>query len=174
MQSHWFQNILKIRPSRWYVRRFALVFFYLPLFIYTLLGRRDELLDSPVAFDVGIVTVSAAFGGLILNAGLRLTGPKREETIEVAQKFIVVVVLMIIFLPSIYFVGLMGDIDINAFKPGSLEAWIRAFFFAVAAISFYVGIGLFIVAIVDLVFAIQGIGDTKNSCRRRRRLRARM
>ena len=74
-----------------------------------------------------------------------------------AQKFIAVVILMIIFLPALHFVVLVNGIDLNSFKPGSLEAWVRGFFFWVGAISFYVGISLFIIALVDLVYAMIGI-----------------
>ena len=93
----------------------------------------------------------------MLNAGLNLSGPKRKETVQVAQKFIAVVILMVIFLPALHFVDLMNGIDLNSFEPASMEAWVRAFFFWIGAFSFYIGIGLFIVALVDLVYAMVGI-----------------
>ena len=105
----------------------------------------------------GIVAVAAALGGLVLNAGVGLKGPKKKELVQVAQKFIVVVVLMIIFLPAFYFVELMGPIDIESFEPGSPEAWVRGLFFWIGALSFLGGIGLFIIALVDLVYAMIGI-----------------
>ena len=114
-------------------------------------------LDRPPALDVGVVAVSAALGGLVLNAGLNLKGSKRRETVQVAQKFIAVVILMIVFLPALHFVELMDGINLYSFQPDSLEAWLRGFFFWVGALSFYAGIGLFIVALVDLVFAMIGI-----------------
>ena len=111
--------------------------------------------------DVGVVAVAAALGGLVLNAGLNLTGTKRKETVQVAQKFIAVVILMVIFLPALHFVDLMDGIDLNSFEPASMEAWLRGFFFWLGAISFYVGIGLFIVALVDLVYAMIGIENVE-------------
>ena len=84
------------------------VVFFLPFALYFLIGW-DQLLDHPPTLDVGIVTVAAALGGLVLNAGTNLKGSKRKETIQVAQKFIAVVVLMIIFLPALHFVELMGQ-----------------------------------------------------------------
>ena len=96
--------------------------FFLPFALYFLIGW-DQLLDRPPTLDVGIVTVAAALGGLVLNAGTNLKGSKRKETIQVAQKFIAVVVLMIIFLPALHFVELMGSIDVNEFQPDSAEAW---------------------------------------------------
>ena len=77
--------------------------------------------DRPVGFDVGIVTVSAALGGILLNAGVNLRGPKRKETIQVAQKFLAVVILAVITIPVIYFVEEIS-IDISSFEPDSLEA----------------------------------------------------
>ena len=87
------------------------------------------MLDRPPGLDVGVITVAAALGGLVLNAGLNLTGSKRKGTVQVAQKFIAVVILMIIFLPALHFVELMNGIDLNSFKPDSLEAWVRGFSF---------------------------------------------
>ena len=146
--------------GKWFDRRTMRVacwmFFFVPFALYLFTGL-DQLLERPPALDVGVVTVAAALGGLVLNAGLNLTGSKRKETVQVAQKFIAVVILMIIFLPALHFVELMNGINLNSFKPDSIEAWGRAFFFWVSAISFYVGISLFIIALVDLVYAMIGI-----------------
>lgn len=138
------------------MRKICLVLFFIPFILYFLIGW-GQLLDRPPALDVGVVTISAALGGLVLNAGLNLTGFKRKETVQVAQKFIAVVILMIIFLPALHFVELMNGIDLDSFEPNSFGAWVRAFFFWVGALSFYVGIGLFIVALVDLAYAMIGM-----------------
>ncbi len=137
----------------------CLLFFIVPFALYFL--TEGELLDRPAALDVGFVTVSAALGGLVLNAGLNLKGSKRRETVRVAQKFIAVVILMIIFLPALHFVALMDGINLYSFQPDSLEAWLRGFYFWVGAASFYVGISLFIVALADLVSAMVGIDRTE-------------
>ncbi len=80
---------------------------------------------------------------------------------------------MVISLPALHFVDLMGGIDLNIFEPANMQAWMRGFFFWLGAISFYVGIGLFIFALVDLVYAMIGIEnvegpaadpDETNSC----------
>ena len=81
----------------------------------------------------------------------------------VAQKFIAVVILMIIFLPALHFVELLGGIDTGAFQPDSAEAWGRGFFFWIGAISFYGGISLFMIALVDLVYAMVGIDNIEDS-----------
>ena len=151
-----FQKALDTWLNRWTMRMVCWLLFFVPFALYFLIGL-GQLLESPPGLDVWVVTVSAALGGLVLNAGLNLTGSKRKETVQVAQKFIAVVILMIIFLPALHFVVLVNGIDLNSFKPGSLEAWVRGFFFWVGAISFYVGISSFIIALVDLVYAMIGI-----------------
>ena len=156
MQLPSFQNILKAWLPRGTARMLCWLFFFVPFALYFLVGW-GQLLDRPLALDVGVVTVAAALGGLVLNAGLNLTGSKRKETVQVAQKFIAVVILIIIFLPALHFVELMGSIDLDSFQPDSAEAWVRGLFFWIGAISFYVGISLFIIALVDLVYAMIGI-----------------
>lgn len=117
--------------------------------------------------EVGLITIAAALGGLVLNAGVNLKGRKRRETILVAQEFIAVVILMIFFVPSLYFVELMDGIDTNSFEPGSSEAWVRGTYFWIAAASFFGGIILFIFALVDLVFAMGGIRNTRYGFQRK-------
>ena len=161
MKSHSLRDLIEaLLPSRtasW----FCCLFFFIPFALYFLTGV--ELLDRPQALDVGIVTISAALGGLVLNAGLNLKGSKRKETVQVAQKFIAVVILMIVLLPALHFVELMDGIVLDSFQPDSIEAWFRGFFFWVGAISFYAGIGLFIIALVDLVFAMIGIDGIEHA-----------
>lgn len=159
-------SFLKTTLVKWLdrgtVRTLSLVFFFLPFALYFLTGL-GQLLERPPALDVGVVTVAAALGGLVLNAGLNLTGSKRKETVQVAQKFIAVVILMVIFLPSLHFVELLNGIDLNSFKPDSVEAWTRAFFFCTGAFTFYFGIFLFIIALVDLAFAMIGIENIEDT-----------
>ena len=142
------------------VRFLLWVLFFAPLALYHI--RSGTLLDRPWALDLGTVTAAAMLGGLTLNAGLSLRGPKGQEVVKVAQKFIWVVILMIMFPPALYFVELMGNIDLSAFEPGVLGSWVRAFFFFVGASAFYLGISLFICALVDLAYAISGIENVSN------------
>ena len=161
MKSHSLRDLIEaLLPSRTASWLCCLLFF-VPFALYFLTG--GEFLDRPPVLDVGVVAVSAALGGLVLNAGLNLKGSKRRETVQVAQKFIAVVILMIVFLPALHFVELMDGIVLDSFQPDSLEAWVRGFFFWVGAISFYAGIGLFIIALVDLVFAMIGIDSTEHA-----------
>ena len=151
----------KARGPVWLIC-FAL--FFIPLVLYQILGQ-DELLDRPVAFDVGIVTVSAAFGSLLLNAGMSTNAPKRKETIRVAKKFIYVVILTVFSLPVMHFVELI-NVDISSFEPDSPKAWLRGFYLWFAVISFYLAIILFIIALVDLVCVLIGIGNTEHGCKK--------
>ena len=156
-QMHsWVSTFLRASRKQWTVRGVCLALFFFPFAVY-LLKVWEDLPQQPPALDVGVVVVSAALGGLVLNAGLNLRGPKREETVRVAQKFIVVVILMLIFLPSIHVVELMGSIDINSFEPDETAAWGRGVLFYIAATSFFLSVGLFIIALVDVVFAMEGI-----------------
>ena len=127
-----------------------------PLVLY-LLVKQDVLQDRPPALDVGIVAIAAALGGLILNAGLSLKGPKRAETIRVAQKFIYSVILMVAFVPFMHLVGLLDGDDVVSFEIDSLVAWVRWSVFWVAAASFYGSVSLFIFGLVDLAYALVGI-----------------
>ena len=153
-------SFFKTALGKWFDREMARYLFvaslYGPFALYLLIWQ-SRLLDNPSSLDTGIVMVAAILGGLVLNAGLNPKGCKRKEAIQVAQKFIFVVILMIIFQPAWYFLGLLGGIDVWSFKPDSSEAWGRAVFFFVAAGCFYVGIYLFIVALVDLVYVMIGM-----------------
>ena len=113
-----FQKALDTWLNRWTMRMAFWLLFFVPFALYFLTGL-GQLLDRPPGLDLWVVTVSAALGGLVLNAGLNLTGSKRKETVQVAQKFIAVVILMIIFLPALHFVVLVNGIDLNSFKPGT-------------------------------------------------------
>ncbi len=62
----------------------CVLFFLAPLVFYLLNGF-DQIRDRPQTLDVGVVAVAAVLGGLVLNAGLNLDGPKRIEFIRVAQ-----------------------------------------------------------------------------------------
>lgn len=142
--------------KQWMVRWISVTLFFVPFALY-LLSEWKELAQRPPGLDVGIIVVAAALGGLILNAGLNLRGEKRVETVRVAQKFVVVVVLMLIFLPSIHVVEIMGGINLNSFEPDKTASWSRGVFFWIAAASFFSSIILFIFALVDLAFALKGI-----------------
>ena len=141
-----------------------LVFF--PVFsLYFLTG--DELKSVPATLEVGVIAVAAALGGLVLNAGLNLCGEKRREFLLVAQKFVAVVVLMTIFLPTLHILDLAGGMDLSSFEPGKADVWFRGVLFFVAAVSFYAGVSYFVIALVDLSYAMGSIVDSGNASPRR-------
>ena len=88
-----------------------------------------------------------------------------RELILVAQKFIGVVILMVIFVPTMRFVGLAGGIE--TFEPGRLDTWGLGMMFWIAATSVFTGASLFIVALVDLVYAMVGIGGIGDASSRK-------
>ena len=159
------------RSSRQWVR--VLCFFiYFPVFsIYFLTG--GEVKSVPATLEVGVIAVAAALGALVLNAGLNLGGEKGREFILVAQKLIAVVILMLIFLPTMHFVDLAGDIDVASFEPGNPTAWGRGVMFWIGAATFYAGAGLFVIALVDLAYAVFGLDGTGNTSHRKRESPAR-
>ena len=108
------------RSSRQWVRVLCFFIFFPVFSIYFLTG--GEVKSVPAMLEVGVIAVAAALGGLVLNAGLNLGGEKGREFTLVAQKFIAVVILMLIFLPTLHIVDLAGDIDIASFEPDNLTA----------------------------------------------------
>ena len=156
----WFISAWHVPLLQWLTRMLFFAFFFPPL-AYYLLFEWIPLQDRPQGLDLGVATVAAALGGLVLNAGLNLKGCKRKETILVAQKFIVVVIMMILFVPTLYFVELLDGVDTNVVEPDRLLAGTRAVFLWLAAILFYGGIILFLFTLVDLAFAMVGIHKDK-------------
>ena len=153
------------RTSQQFVRILCLSIF-LPMFsIYFLTG--GEVSSVPVTLEVGVIGIAATLGGLVLNAGVNIRGEKGREFILVARKFIAVVILMLIFLPVFHIVSLLGGIDINSFEPSDLTAWCRGVMFWISAASFTVGVGIFVIALVDLVYAMFGLGGTGNASGRK-------
>ena len=153
------------RTSQQIVRILCLSILFPVFSIYFLTG--GEVGSTPVTLEVGVIGIAATLGGLVLNAGVNLCGEKGREFILVAQKFIAVVILMLMFLPAFHIVSLLGGIDINSFEPGDLTAWGRGVMFWISAASFTVGVGLFVIALVDLVYAMFGLGGTGNASGRK-------
>ena len=141
-------------------RASSLAILFAPLSVYYLHGASQST-ARPQSLDLGIITVSAVLGGLVLNAGSNLKGGNKEA-IQVAQKFILVVVLMTIFLPSIYAVEIMGGIKMWSFE-STRAGWSRGFMFLIATLTFYGSIIFFIIALVDLVYAVFGINNSKTA-----------
>ena len=128
----------------------------------------DRIGDIPPALGFGVVGIAAALGGLVLNAGLS-SGVSceslRREFIAVAQKFIVVVLLGIIFPPIMVFVDFLGGVELASFEPGDPSWWVLWPLSLIGMFSFFAGVSLFIVALVDLVCAMMGLGKSSCECK---------
>ncbi len=128
----------------------------------------DRIGDIPPALEFGVVGIAAALGGLVLNAGLSSGLPcesLRREFIAVAQKFIVVVILGIIFPPIMQYVDSAGGADLTSFDPGDASGWVLGALLLFGMFSFFAGMTFFIVALVDLVYAMIGLGKSSSRCK---------
>ena len=128
----------------------------------------DRIGDLPPALEFGVVGIAAALGGLVLNAGLSSGLPceSRREFIAVAQKFIIAVILGIIFPPIVWFVDLVADGgDVMLFDPGGSSGWVLWILFWIGVFSFLVGVTFFIVALVDLFYAMIRLGRARCGCK---------
>ena len=149
-------------PVHQLIVRWLCLSFFVPAFLYYYLGGQNYSQITIQTLLAGTIAVSAALGGLVLNAGLNIDGPKRKQTIRVATEFVLAVVFMVIFLPSLHIVEILGGVDPYSFEFGSAKAWVVGSYFWLAAISFYIGISLFILALVDLPYALIGIENAKS------------
>lgn len=78
----------------------------------------------------------------------------------VAQKFIGVTILFLVFIPLIYMVdALYGGIDINSVSLLDPMAWLRGISFWIAAPCFYGAVFLFLLGVSDLIFALADLGS---------------
>ena len=155
-----------LRSSQIWIKIFCLLIFLPAFTIYILTSAEDGSVSATV--QVGVIAVAIALGGLVLSAGLNRDGENGKKLILVAQKFIVVVILMFIFLPMVHIIDLKEGIDVSAFEPFDPNAWFRGLTFWVAAASFYAGTGLFVTALVDLAYAVFGLGGTEDTSYRKR------
>ena len=155
----WLRSVRETLSRHGQTKLICLIIFLGPFVIYFLEGWTK--LQDQQALVVGIVAVGVALGGLVLNAGLNLKGQKREEFIRVAQQFIAVVIIVILLIPIWYFVELMYDTHTNAVQPSSLATWVREGLVLVVVALFFGVIFVFISALVDLAFAMGGIGNDK-------------
>ena len=128
----------------------------------------DSIADIPGTLEFGVVTIAAALGGLVLNAGLS-SGVSceslRQEFIALAWKFIIVVILGIIFPPIVWFVDFLGGVELASFEPGDPSWWVLGPLLLFGMFSFFAGVSIFIVALVDLVYAMRGLGKSSCGCK---------
>ena len=151
--------------SRPTVRGLCGFVFFLVISAYLL--SSDSVGDIPPALEFGVVVIAAALGGLVLNAGVSsgLLCKQRREFVAVAQKFIIVVILGIIFPPIVWFVDSAGGVDIMSFEPGDSSWWVLWPLLLFGMFSFFAGVTFFVVALVDLFYAMIGLGGAGCGCK---------
>jgi len=150
----------KKRPRYRYGVNLLLFFLFLaPFSIYVLESLQPKPLYDVV--NLSIIGISLALAGLSFAASSisPMTAEKRVELICVAQKFIGVTILFLLFIPLIYMIdALYGGIDINAVSFLDPTAWLRGIFFWIAAPCFYGAVVLFLLGVSDLIFALSDLG----------------
>jgi hypothetical protein len=134
---------------------------FLPLSIYVLINELS-VTDSKVA-QLSIVAMAPTLGGLVLAAASR--SEWQTELVRVARKFILATVLFIIVIPSLFVVDRMSGIDIYSGDRLALKDWVRGSYFWLAAPCFFVGISLFLVGLIDLMFALSRLGSETHTGR---------
>lgn len=147
---------------RWSISWYLLLFLLAPFSIYLV----HELSQQNVpAAQLSILAIAPTLGGLVLAAAsnTRITNKTHSELIHVARKLISATLLFVFFVPFIFIVDQLGGIDINAVPNFSdLQAWLRWLYFWLAAPCFYVGVFLFILGLIDLVFALRDFSTSKS------------
>ena len=73
-----FQKALDTLLNRWTMRMVFWLLFFVPLALYSLIGL-GQLLDHPPGLDLGVVTVSAALGGLVSQRRSESPGVEEER-----------------------------------------------------------------------------------------------
>jgi len=124
--------------------------------LYVLIPSPKITLPSGLQFNV--IIISATLGGLVLAgaSNQRITDQTHDKLMSVAQKLISATILFLVFTALFFWVESTGGIDTNT-PDFSRAGILRGTFFFSGAISFYVGIFLFSIALIDLAFTLRGI-----------------
>jgi hypothetical protein len=128
--------------------------FAVPFVFYLLLS--DTSKSVPAALQFSIIAISPTLGGLVLAgaSNRRIKRRAHDELVSVAQKFVVATVAFILCTSLAFFVGLIGDINVNVWDL-SLIGFTRGISFWTSAALFYAGAYLFLLALTDLVITLR-------------------
>ncbi len=134
--------------------------------LYVLLPNPKFTIPSSLQFNV--IVISATLGGLVLAgaSNRRISRQANNKLISIAKKLIYATILFLVFTALLYWLEATGGIDANI-PDYSKEGIIRGTFFYGGAASFYTGIFLFSIALIDLAFTLRNL--TKSPNRRTRR-----
>jgi len=139
---------------RFFVKFGFILLFSIPFVFYLLSSGSKE--TSLSTLDFNIIIIAPTLGGLIFaGAGnKRIKNIARVELISVVKKFIVVTVLFIITRILIFTVDLTGGIQINTYDWSAMGIF-RGFSFWISVVTFYVGVFLFLLGLVDLILTLR-------------------
>jgi hypothetical protein len=128
--------------------------------LYVLIPNPKVTVPSGLQFNV--IVTSATLGGLVLAGASNRRIPRKTHNkfMSVAKKLIYATILFLVFTVLLFWTESTGGIDTNTLDI-SREGIIRGVFFYGGALSFYAGIFLFSIALIDLALAIRNIGKHK-------------
>ena len=144
----------------------SIMIFLLPFVLLYINGLQIQPDQIPPVAQLSVIGISIGLAGITLTASRisNITPEKRLELICVSQKFITATVLFIFFVAAINMIdNALNGIDVNSFSTTNLSNitnWYRGILFYLSVPSFYVGLILFLVGLVDLVFAFLDL-DTR-------------
>ena len=125
------------------------VLLFLPFATFNLINT--VVPNNPLA-QFSVFAVAPILGGLALAAAAGFREAGRTRPGSSGAKYMVVTALFIVFFPHILIVGSAPPIDIYSLEL-SRVGLVSGFFFWLAISSFLLGLSLFLVALVDLIFA---------------------
>lgn len=137
----------------------SLIVVFLPTSLYILKSLIPGQL--PASANISLIALSLSLAGLSFSAiSDKIKVDDRIQLLCVAQKFILVVVLFIIFIPFIYLVDQppFNGININSFVwPPDTISFTRGLLFWIATPCYYVGIILFWFGISDFLVTLANL-----------------
>jgi hypothetical protein len=159
------QILSKVKAKKWEeiiipVRLFAAGILATLFALYVLIP--NPKVSIPPVLQFNIIVTSATLGGLVLAgaSNRRISHQTHNKFISVAKKLIYATILFLVFTVIIFWIDSTGGVDPNI-KDFSKEGVTRGVFFYGGAISFYIGIFLFSIALIDLALALRNIGKHK-------------
>ena len=127
--------------------------FLLPVSLYSIHNLSTQ--QPQTVEQLGFIAIGFAFSGISFGAASikGINSESRAELIYVAQKFVVVTILFIFFIPliNIFNFSPFKEIDVNTINLGDPNAWLRGIVFYLMVFCFYGGQLLFFFGITDLI-----------------------
>jgi hypothetical protein len=128
--------------------------------IYTLFFITGELTDDKDKLTLISIGISVAgFLVSVLSSRLDMSDQIKQELISCTKKFVLSVILFLLFFSSLLITDKLGVIDINTPSLEKLSI-ARGLFFWFCAGCFYYASFLFSIAIIDIIWALRGIGSS--------------